>query len=281
MLPYFSQLYPRPPHSPRHSLLTAGGAAVFVGVFLMIFQPFGSSEWPQPYKYVYLTGYGLVTFVVLLLVSFIGPSIFRNWFAEKNWTVGREILHNLYIILFIALGNLLYTQQITLGHISLLGILAWVGITLAVGILPATIITLINYNRLLRRHVVGDFQIEESSQLPSSTPLTLLAENEKDILTITAGDLLFIESADNYAEVVYYENEKREKRLLRSSLSRIEEQIQEPDIVRCHRSYIVNLRQVERISGNAQGYKLHLRKEDTIIPVARRYGDQITAYFRK
>lgn len=282
MLHYLSQPYPRESHTLRYQLLMSAGAGLFVGVFLIIFQPFGSSNWSDPYKNYYLAGYGLVTLTVLLLASSIAPRVFRSWFQEENWTVGREISHTLLIIVLIAFGNLLYTQQYNAGTIDLPTILFWVGITLAVGIIPASVITLINHNRLLRKHLTTDFRINgQLSKVPSPQQLMLVAENEKDSLTLVTDDLLFIESANNYSEVVFRQNDKREKQLLRSSLSRLEEQIQDSEVVRCHRSYIVNLRQVANISGNAQGYKLQLKNEATIIPVARRYGDLVADYFRK
>lgn len=282
MINYFAQPYPRESQTIRQKLLIAAGSGIFVGLFLIIFQPFGASIWRAPLKNFYLAGYGMVTFVVLLLVLSIGPFLFKKWYQEEKWTVGREISHTLLIIVFIAFGNLLYTQQFNISSIDLLSILFWVAITLAVGIIPASVITLINYNRLLHKHLTTDLRVKGySAENSASKQLTLIAENEKDSLSIEANDLLFIESANNYSEVVFWQNDKREKKLLRSSLSRIEEQIQDADIVRCHRSFIVNLRQVENISGNAQGYKLQLKNEASVLPVARRYGDLVAGYFRK
>ena len=77
------------------------------------------------------------------------------------------------------------------------------------------------------------------------------------------------------------QNEKLKKTLLRGSLSRFEEQAHHPDVVRCHRSFVVNLRQVASVSGNAQGYKLQLQNYPSPIPVARRYGDLVAGYFKK
>jgi DNA-binding LytR/AlgR family response regulator len=42
-----------------------------------------------------------------------------------------------------------------------------------------------------------------------------------------------------------------------------------PQFFRCHRAYIVNLAAVEHVSGNAQGYKLHLKDVAELIPVSR------------
>ena len=43
------------------------------------------------------------------------------------------------------------------------------------------------------------------------------------------------------------------------------------EIIRCHKSYIVNLCNVEKLLGNAQGYKLVMSNMDKQIPVSRNF----------
>jgi DNA-binding LytR/AlgR family response regulator len=45
--------------------------------------------------------------------------------------------------------------------------------------------------------------------------------------------------------------------------------------VKCHRSCIVNLDKVVKVSGNAQGFKLHLKETDFVVPVARKYSEVV------
>ncbi|RYZ20584.1 MAG: LytTR family transcriptional regulator, partial [Sphingobacteriales bacterium] len=92
---------------------------------------------------------------------------------------------------------------------------------------------------------------------------------------------LYIESSDNYSTVVYLKNNQPVKTLLRSSLSRLETQLSgNAVLVRCHRSFIVNLENVEKVTGNAQGYKLHLHEGNFQIPVARKYNDTLVAQLK-
>ena len=42
-------------------------------------------------------------------------------------------------------------------------------------------------------------------------------------------------------------------------------------IIRCHRSFVVNLDHVIEVGGNAQGLKLHLNMLEDYIPVSRKY----------
>jgi len=286
MLSYFSQPYPHNHFTTRHWLLAATGAGLFVSFFLIFFQPFGTSEWQDPRKAFVLGGYGVITFVGLTLVSYIVPRWFKNWYSEANWTVGREIVWNVLVILLITFGNIFYSQWFFGRIFNLRGMLFWLGMTASIGTIPATVITLVNYNRLLRKYATDSLLVKsaEASIETNPTPqneIRLLAENEKDTLIVKTEELLFIESADNYSEVVFWKENKVQKVLLRSSLSRIEEQIKHPPIARCHRSYIINLHQVTAISGNAQGYKLQLQNWDSTLPVARRYTDLVKEYFRK
>jgi hypothetical protein len=283
MFQFLVQPYPREPRNLRRWLLTSAGAGLFVALFLIIFQPFGSAEWNDPRKIYLLAGYGVVTFVFLFTGGLLFPYLFKNFFDEKNWTVGREILWNVVIILFIGFGNLLYkTWTLGDGYGSIMG---WLGITAAIGIIPSTVITLLSYIRLLRRHTTTELHIgrhhEESGTTELPQTIIFIAENEKDTLVVSVNDLLFIESADNYSEIVFVQHGKSAKVLLRGSLSSFEEQAHHPDVVRCHRSYVVNLQQVESISGNAQGYKLQLKNYATPVPVARRYRDLVTGYFKR
>lgn len=283
MFTFLTQPYPREQRNARRWLLTSALTGAFVAIFLLVFQPFGVAQWDDPAKPYVLGGFGVVTFVCLGMTGLIFPAAFKSWFAESTWTVGREILWSSTNVCFIALGNMVYSGWMFGGVYG--NLLPWLGITAAIGVIPMTVITLVNYMRLLRKYTTTDLYVEkqepEATALLLPEVLTFTAENEKDVLTLAMNDLLFIESADNYSEVVFLQNEKIKKMLLRGSLSRFEEQAHHPDVVRCHRSHVVNLGQVESISGNAQGYKLQLKNCQTPIPVARRYGDLVAAYFKK
>ena len=65
------------------------------------------------------------------------------------------------------------------------------------------------------------------------------------------------------------------KQILRSSLKRIEIQNPYNYIVRSHRAYIVNLKWIHKIEGNAAGYKLHLKDTEITVPVSRNYGPEV------
>jgi DNA-binding LytR/AlgR family response regulator len=110
----------------------------------------------------------------------------------------------------------------------------------------------------------------------SESLLLLTAENGKDDIKIKPEQLLYIESADNYSIVFFMQNGELKKQMIRSSLKRLEGQINNKNILRCHRAYIVNLKNVKRVEGNAAGYKLTVVEGGFAIPVSRNFGSKIT-----
>jgi hypothetical protein len=242
---------------------------LFIAVFLIVFQPFGISSWKAPYKEVYLSGFGLVTFLCLLLMRFAVVGNLPGVFDEARWTIGKEILLNLAFLLLVTSGNFVYLFLIGVTGLSFAHFV-WNFLTVVcIGVFPLIFGIISNYRRELRKYAS---LIPVARQQAVEQNIVLTAENGKDQMAITTRDLLFIESADNYSKLVFV-NGKSE--LLRSSLSRLESQLNTTKLVRCHRSYIANLNWVEKVSGNAQGYKLHLTHTDFQVPVARKYADVV------
>jgi len=271
---------------------------LFIGLFLVIFQPFGMSDWQIDHKLAKLLGFGAITFVVTAFSFIVWPLLFPKPFSDEHWTVGREILLVMSNILLIAIANRLYLEWLIGKSGEGVGWGDMILITFIIAVFPVTGAIVYSYIRQLKKysqsaaelpvHMVDDkvqSQPEEDtvhSEHKNRAMLTLVAENEKDTIQLLASDLLFIESSDNYSTVVYLKREangqmRPTKPLIRSSLSRLEGQLEQPHIVRCHRSFIVNLDRVERVTGNAQGYKLHLLDGQFQVPVARKYNDTLVA----
>ncbi len=274
MLKILSQPYPYPQQTPLRRLLQCLLEGVFIAGFLIVFQPFGTTEWQNPNKNLFLCGYGLITMLAGLIVRMVLPYFFKTYFVEADWTIGREILTLLLLLALITTGNVLFSN-FTFGlSFTFLGFGSMFFLVLLLGFFPISFGILINYIYKLKKYsepvVIAPPSVQEATQ-PVNQPIKLIAENEKDTFEVNAEDLFFIESSDNYSTIHFLKNNTLQKELLRSSLSRLETQIASPKIVRCHRSYIVNMDKVARVSGNAQGYKFHLQPAELTVPVARKY----------
>ena len=106
----------------------------------------------------------------------------------------------------------------------------------------------------------------------------LLEGGTKESLTLDPVRLLYAESEGNYVRLHYLDADsgKPAVKLLRLTLKQAEDAFLDYSyIIRCHRAYLVNLHQVAQVSGNAQGYRLHLEGCGTEVPVSRSYAVRV------
>ena len=100
--------------------------------------------------------------------------------------------------------------------------------------------------------------------------LVFVSENGKNRLSIKPECLYYLKSADNYLEVYYVLNDEVKKHLLRASLKQIEEGFTDhPHLVRCHRSYIVNPKNIKSIVQTSKGISLNM--DHFHVPVSKKY----------
>lgn len=288
MFKILQQPYPFGEKSNFRLLIQSFGEGTFIALFLIFFQPFGVSEWQDPNKNLYLAGYGLITALCGIILRFAVFKTFPKYHSEATWNVGKEILSIMMLILMIAAGNVVYSNLIFNLENGISSFFWMLLAVMIIGVFPATFGVMLNYIVQLKRYnqpiIVHHHASESASEeqisenkIPNTvernTTLKLIAENEKDSIELTHESLFYIESSDNYSTVYFVKQGKLQKELLRSSLTRLESQISSENIVRCHRSFIVNLDKVEKVTGNAQGYKLHLEAPELLVPVARKYSE--------
>jgi hypothetical protein len=257
--------------------------SLFIAFFMVIFQPFGLSDFNFNFKYLFLAGYGLVTLVVLIGVNVGLPSLFPATFNEEKWTVGREILFFLLILFSIGLANLIYSTFFLEFRLTISSILIFQAFTLAVGIIPLAMLTLIKQSYLSRKNRETAERINVGLHPFTVSPnpgksVLLASDSGKEELSLSSGDLLFIKSDGNYITAGFLKNGRFQSALYRNTMKYAEEQLADfPEFFRSHRSWIVNTSRISRVSGNSQGLRLSLEGYPEEIPVAR----NLTAGFRK
>lgn len=264
---------------------------IFVFLFLWLFQPFGLSAYQGSLLKVVL-GYGATCTAVMLVLNGLVPLAIPHYFSGPKWNVGREIVWALTNVALIGLANLLYSVAIGFSKLNA-GMLLWYeGYTLLIGLFPVTVGVLWTEARLSRRYRQGSAQVNAGmrqtaahdetpgvvvlQEIPSSVVITVPSENGREDLTLPLNELLFIRSAGNYLEVYHTGDKQVDRHVLRGSLKRTEEALSGfPRLLRCHKSHLVNLDRVQHVSGNAQGFFLHLDHGTETVPVSRRLNDRL------
>ncbi len=251
----------------------------FISVFMIIFQPFGLQNLDPDSKSLLLAGYGLVTFVVLCIDLFLVPFIFSSAFKEEKWTVSREVIFLIFIVVTIAAGNYLYSVLLSIVFwVGIKGFFIFTGFTLIIAIIPVIGLIVISHNTLLRRNLKASTQLSQMIMdkkglaLTSDNKLVITSENKNQKIEIPASNLICIESEGNYVNTWFLEEGKIVRLLIRNTIKNIESQILEAgNLFKCHRAYIINLSYIEKVTGNSQGYRLLIKYLDKVVPVARNY----------
>ncbi len=276
---YLNQPFPNSENKWKTIILVS----LFVALFLIVFQPFGINLIEKTTaKIFFLSGYGIVTFVVLIIDLIIIESLFPIFFRERNWVIWKEFIWLLWVIFSIGLGNAIYTA-ITFEHSkpSIELIIVFQFLTLAVAVIPVTILIISKQKYLSRKYSVSANDVnkkleKEKSGSSINQQIKIYGDNLKDFIEVEISDFLFIESSGNYIEIHYIENDKEIRKTLRNTIkSSLSFFNNIHEVMQCHRAFIVNSSKIINVKGNSQGLRLALEKCDIEVPVSRGYVEKI------
>lgn len=105
---------------------------------------------------------------------------------------------------------------------------------------------------------------------PSLTSTVTLKGTTSEMVTLEISQLLYIEAVGNYVKVYHLRDGQVCNDMLRATSKQMEEELNDyPMIVRCHRAFLVNLGQVERIIANSGSMQLCIKHCNESIPVSR------------
>ena len=119
-------------------------------------------------------------------------------------------------------------------------------------------------------------QIERDETVLQKAYIQILDEKGEMRLSIRRENLVLIESADNYVCVHYLSDQKVKKTMVRNTLNRVAEHLQGTRIVRCHRSYMINLDHAQVLHRDKEGIFIEVGIEGIPdIPISRTYADNV------
>lgn len=99
-------------------------------------------------------------------------------------------------------------------------------------------------------------------------------------LSLKRSDILYLQGTDNYVTIWYNTQYKVSKYLLRNTLKKLEDELVDDSIIRCHRSYLVNMEKVKLIRKEKEGMMIELESNTPVsVPVSRSYMNQVLLAF--
>lgn len=251
-------------------------SAVSLGIFLFLlfFEPFHVKNPDFNNRLIILATFGAITLVLLTLARLVIPSIFSKAFSEERWTIWKEIFINL---LFVACNSVAFCFFAR--YVGKIPINFPIAINVVImSITAAAVVIISNQFYLVKKKVEeletviasGILETEDESRVTSE--IEFESENKTDYFHLFLEQLILIRSANNYIEVIYKQNDAIHKKLIRNTMKSTERLLKKyKEMIRCHRSCIVNKNYIKKVSRSSDGLSLNLFDYPQEIPVSRQY----------
>ncbi|MFM2293469.1 MAG: hypothetical protein RIS29_3282 [Bacteroidota bacterium] len=259
--------------------------ALFALLFINIFKPFGSREWYKISDFKFFIFASLIVLVGMLVVV-LSRMILLAYVKRNQLTYMKYGAWVLAEILSMSMFYALFTKFIPEENANRDFLQIFYDSTLHASLillLPYAILWLY-FSWMDKNHQLEKMQKSDKPvEVPKKNLIAFLDEKGEFKISVVLENLLYIDSADNYATIHYLNKSKLSHFLIRNSLKWMEENLtKETPLVRCHRSYIVNLDKVKVLRRTKDGIFLEMDAMNTPdIPVSKTYYERVMAKFSK
>ena len=255
--------------------------SLFALVFINIYSPFGADRWFKLTRLQFLT-YSSLVILTGVMVVVISRIIMYHFCRKHIINIRQYLLWILIEILFMASFYALF-EKFVIKDIRIFIDLVKISArnTALVLLLPYSILWLYFSWRDKKEQIN---RLAENQSFPVNPREMIAFYDDKGILrlSIKKESLLYIESAENYVNICYLDEGKVVKYLLRDTLKKMEDIFAGTEIIRSHRSYIVNFEKVKVIRKDKDGLKLEIESPVAIdLPVSKTYFDNVMNTFSK
>lgn len=247
----------------------------FIWVLLSIFGAFGFSYVPFLSRLFYTFLFAIACLVSLLINFFV----LQDRLITK-WNSGSFLLWCLWILFFTGILNFLLAIIISGGEaFSIYFLIQYQFFTLSTGLVIAPVLLLINNSYISKLPLDKTFHYNKPENsypenLIKSETIVIPSNYKSDSPEIEIAHLLYIKSEDNYLVVHLKNKDKLDKKHVRNTLSYIENSKLHPDLVRCHRGFMVNKINVKSIKRKNGKHLIVFEGFNVEIPVSRKYKDR-------
>lgn len=269
-------------YSKLNSWWLVAGTAIFGELFIIIFEPFRARTLvDNDWEYLLWT-----TVVVAMGMAVIGISRWlMHVYGERKGL--SKAGYGVWIFLEVSIITLIYSLMIMLVFSHIAEQYEWSFFSLFRDILLGTAFTLlIPYTILLLIFAYRNAKSElthtagnAGGQLPPEM-YRFYDERGELKLSVKPDMVYFLESADNYVTIHYMNGSKLDKLMIRNTLKNIEWRFRDKGLVRCHRSYIINIHKVSVLRKQDCDVVVDFADERVpAIPISKGYGDLVMQYF--
>jgi len=244
--------------------------------FNYMLQPFDVNPKEQKMHYFWICFIHSSSPILVILVIALVCKLFPK--ATDDWKIKNECILFFFLVLFTGITQFLIRDLIYDNPMNW----SWryfreeVSNTFIAGTFIAPIIISINLNRQQLKNSQKADRISSSisniKEPQSNTTMTIETEVKSEKFVFESHSFIYARAEGNYAEIFLKKEENVQKLIKRIPIKNLEMQLSAfPFIIKTHRSILLNLNYIEKVTGNAQGYKVQLKDCTDTIPVSRNF----------
>lgn len=248
------------------------GICLGIFLFLLFFEPFNLQNPDFNNKLLTLAAFGGITLILLGLMRLVIPGLFPSLFRKEKWNTNKEIFYDFLFVAFNSVAYSFFARYV--GKIPA----TFYVVTIIVIISISSIVILVVTNEFhnLKKQVKSlttNFTEPQNKELvQENIHIEFESENKSEYFKLFFEQIILIKSANNYIEVIYKQDDKVSKKLIRNTLKNTEALFSKyPTMVRCHRSCIVNRNYIQKANKGSDGLVLTLNNYEGKIHVSRQY----------
>ena len=281
-------------------------SCVFTVLALAIFKPFGLEAW-QWMSYVHLLMFGVLGLGCCMLTDGILKYVLKmpkSYQQGVDYIIRRNLWFQLINTPLVALSICIY-RHLVMSDLVAGNVLSWSNFfetlliiafcSFAIGLYwrfkfrSRFLAAELDETRLLneqlkklqqenqRRAEFETARVAETASaeqplapMPQPESAVMLQGSTSESVSLQIPDLLYIEAVGNYVKIYHLREGEVHHDTLRATSKQMEMDLQAyPRIVRCHRAFLVNLQQVERIVSQSGSMQLIIKHCNDTIPVSR------------
>lgn len=243
---------------------------LFVAIIAVGMQPFGLDLFTHEQKTELLLGFGGVATFAMLIVKFILPAIFPKFYDKQNWTIARQTLHFLIMVLLITSLIVVYSNIFHIITFKIIDILK----IFALSIIPVIITTFIQQrvfqNKFAACAELINGALQKLANAESAQTLSALVLGEKgERLSLLPNQFIYAETAKDTADIYWQNFLGVEKTTIHAD---IEKELSANDqFIHLDKHIIVNIKGILKVEGNARGYQVRIARTTREIAVPWRF----------
>ena len=258
----------------KNEILYVCVSGVAALVFLYLVRPFGFGNLSNHL----LIGFGITSIAAALIYVIVTHQLYRRYFGDRTWSVGLEIIHSLLFLLCVTSAIMIYGGYANVMKLTFKNFFLSLFYTTLIGTIPLSIRAILLRNWRLKKELADMQAINQHLQnrkLMADEKMIAFPLSRNESLEIMNHELLYIESSENYITVVWRKDGETKKQIIRMTMKDAMALMNDPLILFCHRSYVVNLRKAGKLISKNGRASICLTDSDLQIPVSETYKQQV------